>query len=238
MSRWVALIAVVMAAAFPAKGQPPDPVPPAIPSVPTPSAAATETRVIGVVDAEGLPVAGAVVEVNPIGVGETLTLMTNEEGSVVITSIPPGIYEIAVRLEGFSVASQMMMIDPQQPPTTNFVTIELAGPVPGAIERGGARSPSVEVVRLATSDELAVQSLLAEREQQDWDFSSALPQPDGGTFFVFYKRADPRSCLTQVVEGQLGGDALQRRLGLVRNLRLYGAHRLTEHRWALVLCDG
>lgn len=102
---------------------------------------------------------------------------------------------------------------------------------------GTAERPLVEVVSLATGDELAVQSLLAARADDGWQLSSTLPQENGSSLFVFYRRAGSSACLTQVVGGQVEVDELARRLTLVRSLRLRGAHRLATDRLALVLCE-
>lgn len=234
MSGWrAALAAACIVAGFPAAAQ--TPVPPAIPSGPVRSAVAAASLVIEVVDAEGRAVPGAVVEVGALEGEQRMTLTTDERGRIRLPSIPAGTYEVEARLEGFSASSESISLAPGG---SRSLRLALGGPVPSGVGSGGtAARPSVEVVSLATADELAVQSLLAARADDGWQLSSTLPQENGSSLFVFYRSAGSPACLTQVVGGQVEVDELARRLTLVRSLRLRGAHRLAADRLALVLCE-
>ena len=101
-------------------------------------------------DAQGAPIPGAVVRLgSPAMIGGATTLTTDQRGQLRFLSLPPGVYELDIRMPGFAPLDEPNIVIGAGATIERTVVLKLAGVaesvvVQGAGSRIDARYPGVE----------------------------------------------------------------------------------------------
>lgn len=141
-------------------------------------------------DAQGAPIPGAVVRLgSPAMIGGATTLTTDQRGQLRFLSLPPGVYELDIRMPGFAPLDEPNIVIGAGATIERTVVLKLAGVaesvvVQGAGSRIDARYPGVE-----TRFGLADTTTIPTRRASMFDWIRAAPW-DLADFAVKWYRDD------------------------------------------------